>query len=318
MPRYRHDLAGLLDDGVFLTDGGIETTLIYDDGLELPDFAAFPLLDDAAGRAALARYFDSYAAIAARDGVGIILETPTWRASSDWAARLGYTTEQLVEVNRASVDLLLDARRRWETPSAPVVISGCVGPRGDGYDPGEQMRVEAALEYHSLQVRAFAASEADLVTGITMTYPAEAIGLALAARSAGMPAVISFTVETDGTLPTGQPLSEAIHAVDDATGSWPLYYMVNCAHPSHFEDVLDPGSAWTARLGGLRANASALSHEELDAATELDAGDPEDLAARYRALRTVHPQIRVLGGCCGTSHHHIDAISTACLAGAPT
>jgi S-methylmethionine-dependent homocysteine/selenocysteine methylase len=310
MPTYRDHLPQL-DAEVFLTDGGIETTLIFDDGLELPDFAAFPLLDDDAGRAALVRYFESYIAVAVRDGVGIVLETPTWRASADWATRLGYTIDRLEDANRESVAFLAELRQRHETASTPIVLSGCIGPRGDGYQVGAAMTADEARTYHALQARAFARAGADLVTAITMTYAEEAIGLAEAARDAGMPVVISFTVETDGRLPSGQPLGEAIAAVDAATGSYPAYYMVNCAHPSHFAHLLDGSPSWAGRLGGVRANASRLSHAELDEAEELDTGDPVELAADYRRLRQLAPALRVLGGCCGTDHRHIDAISNA-------
>jgi S-methylmethionine-dependent homocysteine/selenocysteine methylase len=311
MARYRDHLPQL-DADVFLADGGIETTLIFDDGLDLPDFAAFPLLDESEGRQALVRYFDSYAAIAQRDGVGIVLETPTWRASPDWAVRRGYDVDDLDRIDREAVALLVDVRRRYETPEAPVVISGCLGPRGDGYRADELMTADEARAYHAGQIQTFADTTADLVTAITMTYPAEAIGIASAARSAAIPAVISFTVETDGRLPSGDSLSDAIAAVDDATGRYPAYYMINCAHPTHFADVLDPAKPWTHRIMGVRANASRLSHAELDEAEELDSGDPDELASDYLALRRVLLNLTVLGGCCGTDHRHIDAISTAC------
>ena len=309
---YRSDLPQL-SNHVFLTDGGIETSLIYDQGLELPEFAAFTLLDDEAGRAALARYFEDYAAIAARDGVGIVLETATWRANLAWGATLGYDPDTLEQRNREAVELLLDVRRRHETAAAPIVISGCIGPRGDGYQAGEQMTQEQAEEYHSLQARAFADSAADMVTAITMTYPAEAIGIVRAATAVGMPVVISFTVETDGRLPSGHTLADAIALVDEATGAGPAYYMVNCAHPDHFAANLDASAAWTSRIGGIRANASRMSHAELDAAVELDAGDPVELAELYHGLRAAYPSIVVLGGCCGTNHEHIGAISSACV-----
>lgn len=311
MATYRDHLPQL-DADLFLADGGIETTLIFDDGFDLPDFAAFPLVGDAGGRTALVRYFESYLQIARRDGVGIVLETPTWRASADWAARIGLSAEELVAVNRDAVALLADLRRRWEAPTTPVVISGCIGPRGDGYQADVTMDVEEARRYHALQVEAFAASEADLVTAITMTYAEEAIGVVEAARAAGVPVVIAFTVETDGVLPSGQPLGEAIEAVDAATDGGAAYYMVNCAHPTHFAHLLEERPAWADRIRGVRANASTLSHAELDEAEELDPGDPADLADRYRALRDVLPGLTVLGGCCGTDHRHVDAISTAC------
>lgn len=311
MATYRHHLPQL-DADLFLADGGIETTLIFEDGFDLLDFAAFPLLGDAEGRAALVRYFESYLRVARRDGVGIVLETPTWRASADWAARIGLSVEDLAAVNRDAVALLADLRRGWEAPTTPVVISGCIGPRGDGYQADVTMGVDEARRYHALQAEAFAASEADLVTAITMTYAEEAIGVVEAARTAHMPVVIAFTVETDGVLPSGQPLGEAIEAVDAATAGHAAYFMVNCAHPTHFAHLLDGGPTWAERIRGMRANASTLSHAELDEAEELDPGDPADLADRYRALRDALPALTVLGGCCGTDHRHVDAISTAC------
>ncbi len=305
-----------LEAEVFLTDGGLETTLIFDDGIDLPDFAAFGLVDDDAGREALARYYDRYAEIAVRDGIGIVLETPTWRASTDWAARQGYSLEDLIRVNRDAVTLLEGTRQVHATAVSPVVISGCIGPRGDGYQPGELMSVEEARSYHGLQARAFADAGADLITAITMTHVTEAQGVVEAARAVETPVVISFTVETDGTLPSGEGLGQAIEAVDAATGAYPAYYMVNCAHPDHFTTVLDPAQAWTRRIGGIRANASRMSHDELDNAEELDRGDPVELGGLYRLIRAVHPQIKVLGGCCGTDHTHIDAISSACAVAA--
>lgn len=310
MATYRNRLP-LASPHVFLADGGLETTLIFDDGLDLPDFAAFVLLDRPEGRATLDRYFDRYAEIAVRDRAGIMLETPTWRASSDWVARQGGGAEEVAAVNRAAVELLEAVRRRHETPATPVVISGNIGPRGDGYSPDTYMSAQEARNYHALQARTFADSAADLISAFTMTYADEAIGVASAAEAAGMPVVIAFTTETDGTLPSGQSLADAIGAVDAATDGYPMYYMVNCAHPTHFAHVLGTGEEWERRIGGVRANASTMSHAELDEAEVLDSGEPADLAARYLELRRLLPELRVLGGCCGTSHRHIDAISTA-------
>jgi S-methylmethionine-dependent homocysteine/selenocysteine methylase len=311
MPTYRAALPQLADR-IFLTDGGIETTLIFDDRLELPDFAAFVLLADENGRAALRRYFESYLDVARDAGRGIVLETPTWRASSDWGTRLGYEAAELAETNRAAVELLLELRDEHQTERTPVVVSGCVGPRGDGYQPDSLMSPQEAQDYHAAQISTFADTAADLVTAITMTHTGEAIGFAQAAAAAGLPSVLSFTVETDGRLPSGETLGGAIEAVDSATGSAPAYYMVNCAHPTHVDDTLVAAQEWRTRVRGLRANASTMSHEELDAAESLDRGDPADLGNRYAALRGDLPQLTVLGGCCGTDARHIRAISDAC------
>ena len=298
-----------LDGHLFLTDGGIETSLIFHQGLDLPEFAAFILLDDDEGVDQLRRYYEPYLALAKESGVGFVLETPTWRASPGWAARLGVSAEQLDALNRRAISLMEELREG--AGDAPVVISGCVGPEGDGYRPAELLSEEAARDYHSTQIGTFADTAADMVTAITMTYANEAIGVAQAARDAGLPAVISFTLETDGRLPNGQGLGEAIEEVDEATGGAPSYYMINCAHPTHFEDVLATDAPWRDRIRGLRANASTMSHDELDEAEELDDGDPADLGVRYAALRSRLPNLNVLGGCCGTDHRHVAAIRDA-------
>jgi S-methylmethionine-dependent homocysteine/selenocysteine methylase len=308
--RHR-DALPQLENGVFLTDGGLETTLIFHDGHDLPHFAAYDLLTRDGGEEALRRYFEPYVHIALARGVGIVLETPTWRANPDWAALLGHSGEELEALNRRAVELLLGLRDDLETPSTPIVVSGCVGPRGDSYAVGETMSAEAAGSYHGAQIRTFAEAGADLVTAITMTYADEALGIVRAAGVAGLPVVISFTVETDGRLPSGQPLGEAISQVDAATDEAAAYFMVNCAHPSHFYEVLEPGSWWTGRIRGVRANASRMSHAELDEAEELDMGDPEELAHEYLALRERLPSLAVLGGCCGTDHRHVEAMSEA-------
>jgi homocysteine S-methyltransferase len=314
MPLYRRALPQLADK-TFLTDGGLETTLVFLEGVDLPSFAAFPLILDEAGRERLRAYFRPYLATAMKAGVGFILDTPTWRANADWGERLGYPAQALDAINRDCAAMAHEIRRAWSTPRTPIVINGVIGPRGDGYRVDTRMSAAEAQRYHRPQVESFAASEADMVSAITMTYPEEAIGIARAAKIAGIPAVISFTVETDGLLPSGDALEDAIEEVDAETGGAPAYYMINCAHPSHFDHALSDGGSWTERIRGIRANASTLSHAELDAAAELDSGDPEDLGERYRALGRSLPRLSVMGGCCGTDHRHIAAICAACADG---
>jgi S-methylmethionine-dependent homocysteine/selenocysteine methylase len=307
--KYRHQLPQ--DTGrLFLTDGGMETNLIFQDGLALPHFAAFHLMRDAHGRQALIRYYERYIAIAKADGLGFILESPTWRASPDWAGKLGYDESDTIAANQASIRLLHDLRARHEAAETPMVVSGCIGPRGDGYDPGQRMSVDEAAAYHRLQIEAFAEAAADMVTARTMTNANEAAGIAQAARQAAMPVAISFTVEVDGWLPTGQTLADAIEEVDAVTDGAPAYYMIDCAHPMHFGDTLD--GPWVRRIRGLRANASQRSHQELNESPDLDAGNPLELGRQYRELVRRHPQINVLGGCCGTDQRHIECIALAC------
>ena len=307
----RGRLPQLTGNALFVTDGGLETELVFHDGIDLPAFAAFPLLDNPDTRARLRRYYDGYLDIARRHGAGFVIETPTWRANPDWATQLGYSPERLDAVNRAAVSLAEEVRAAATAEGLTAVVSGCVGPRGDGYDPSDAMAADEAERYHAVQISTFAKTSADQVTAITMTNAEEAIGIVRAATAAGIPAAISFTVETDGRLPTGQPLREAIEQVDAETDGGAAYFMVNCAHPTHFADALEVDGAWLQRLVGLRANASSKSHAELDESTELDEGDPADLAARHAGLRERLPAVTVLGGCCGTDARHVAAICAA-------
>jgi S-methylmethionine-dependent homocysteine/selenocysteine methylase len=304
MSKYRNLLPQLSGE-LFLSDGGLETTMVFKEGFDLPGFAAFVLLENDIGREALRKYYREYATIARDKGVGFVLESATWRANSSWGKKIGYSDEALVELNRKAISLLEEIRKEFENGKTKMVISGCMGPRGDGYVLGEKMTEEEAEAFHLTQIRTLAETNADLVAAFTLSYSQEATGFARAAKSVGMPAVISFTVETDGRLPSGESLKTAIETVDGATDSAPVYYMINCAHPTHFQDVLAAGEPWAGRIRALRANASAKSHAELDEATELDDGNPVELASQYSELKSRLINLNVLGGCCGTDHRHV-------------
>jgi homocysteine S-methyltransferase len=262
----------------------------------LPDFAAFILLEDPTGIEVLRAYYRSYLEIAAQHGVGIVLDTPTWRANPDWGDRLGYSAAELADVDRRGV-ALLEELRATANGVPHVIISGCIGPRGDGYRVDTEMTGEEAQRYHEAQVATFADTAADLVSALTLTYAGEAVGIARAAQNSGIPSVISVTVETDGRLPGGQSLREAIEEVDDQTQGAVAYFMINCAHPTHFAHVLEGDGDWRGRIRGLRANASEKSQAELDEAEELDSGNPAALARQYRELQTRLPSLTVVGGC---------------------
>jgi homocysteine S-methyltransferase len=298
-------------DRVLLTDAGLETVLLFEHGVDLPAFAAFPLLDDPAGRDLMAQYYMAYLEFAQRLDTGFIFETPTWRANKDWAATLGYGREKLQRVADAATAFARDVSRDH---AGQTLISGCIGPRGDGYVIERRMSDDEAADYHQAQVNDFAVAGVDLVTSFTLSYAAEAAGVAAAAAAESVPVVIGFTVETDGRLPSGESLAEAIEHVDRCTGGYPAWFMVNCAHPDHITRGIDAGAEWTSRVGAIRANASRLSHAELDAAETLDQGDPADLAAGYLDLRPQLPNVRVIGGCCGTDISHVTAVAEAWLA----
>ncbi|MHC4556227.1 MAG: homocysteine S-methyltransferase family protein [Planctomycetota bacterium] len=303
MPLYRNELPQL-SGSLFLTDGGLETTLIFHEGIDLLAFAAFVLLENEDGCETLRKYYRRYANIARDYNVGFILESMTWRASQDWGKKLGYSSEQITDFNRKGIELLQGIRREYEGAIPHMVMSGCIGPRGDGYNADISMTASEAEAYHRTQIATFRETEADMVAAFTIPYIAEGIGIALAARSEEMPVVISFTVETDGRLPSGEMLKDAIEKVDTATNNAPAYYMINCAHPTHFVDVLEL-DLWTQRIRAIRANASTKSHAELNEATELDEGNPQELGSQYLDLVGRLENLNILGGCCGTDHRHV-------------
>jgi S-methylmethionine-dependent homocysteine/selenocysteine methylase len=286
-----------------VTDGGMETDLIFHHAVDLPHFAAFPLLEVEQGRGMLRDYYDGYAAIAGRAGTGLMLESPTWRANPEWGERLGYSTKDLTRVNESAITMLAELRERYAETITDVVISGMVGPRGDGYRPGHLADPGEAAAYHLPQIEAFAHAGADMVTAYTLTDVGEAIGIVQASRVVGVPVAISFTVETDGRLPDGASLAQAVTEVDDDGG--PEYFLVNCAHPTHVESGLAEPGAWRERVVGIRVNASTKSHAELDEATELDEGDMQSLATAHDRLNPLLPRLSVVGGCCGTDARHV-------------
>ncbi|RIW13611.1 homocysteine S-methyltransferase [Algoriphagus lacus] len=295
---------------LYLTDGGLETTLVFLEGFDLPCFAAFDLLKEEKGIEALRSYYRRFLEIAANNQTNFILESPTWRTNPDWLKQIGYSPEDLLTLNQKAIQLMQELKEEYSSKIPQILISGCLGPRGDGYQVRNQMDAKEAKSYHAPQIMAFSKFGVDLVSAITMTNVEEAHGIAQAASDANIPCVISFTLETDGKLPSGMPIQEAITLVDHSDSVPPIYYMINCAHPDHFMDKLIRGKEdpWIHRIRGIRANASCKSHEELDNSTELDRGNPADLGLQYREIKEKFPHMTVFGGCCGTDEEHVKEI----------
>lgn len=309
MPRYRNALPQLSGD-LFLTDAGLETDLIFNHGIEIREFAAHTLLPSSAGRAAMVRYFEGFLNLAKQAHAGFILDSATWKAHRHWACDLGVSPAELRAANEDSVRFIGELRDRFASNPRPIVLNAIIGPCGDAYRSEVAISTGEAETYHSEQLGWLAQTEADMVSAVTFNQASEAAGLAKAARTSGLPVVVSFTVETDGALPTGQPLAEAIAQVDEESNSYPAYYMINCAHPDHFGRVL-ADAPWARRIRGIRANASRKSHAELDAAPELDSGDPVELAGQYRDLAGRMPWLNIFGGCCGSDLRHVTEIAAA-------
>jgi S-methylmethionine-dependent homocysteine/selenocysteine methylase len=311
---YRNHLPQL-GDKKFLTDGGLETTLIFHHDIDLPLFAAFDLLKSEPGKRTIREYYLPYIDIALAHQVGFILESPTWRASTGWGVQIGYEHDEIEQANREAIAILEQLRQQYASVETPIVVSGNIGPIADGYSSETKVSADEAETYHRHQIEVFAGSSADMVNAITMTYVDEAVGIVRAAQKAGIPVSIGFTVETDGRLPDGTPLGQAIQTVDKRTNGGPVYYLVNCAHPSHFSHVLEEDQDWSKRIYGVRANASCKSHAELDESETLDDGDPVAFGALHSQLCEQLSELRIMGGCCGTDHRHVASIAQHCCQG---
>lgn len=294
---------GAAAHGFALADGGIETALTDRLGQELPEFAAFVLLDTADGREALREYYRPFLALAARRGMPLVLDTPTWRANPDWGSVLGRDAAALERANADAVALLRTLVEQT-APDSDVTVNGCVGPRFDDFVAADRMSVESARDYHAPQIAALAEAGADRVTSVTTLDVAEGSGIVLAAREARIPAAVSFTVGADGRLADGSTLASAIAAVDAATGGAAVGFLVNCAHPSEVRRGLEAVGGGSDRIIGFRLNAARYGEE--------GPGDtPEEFAAGIAGLLALAPNARVLGGCCGTDAPHIAAVADA-------
>ena len=295
---------------IFLTDGGTETWLIYKAGLDLPNFSSFHLLNDPAASKQIKSYYRAFADIAVEHGTAFIFDSLTYRASRDWGALLGFSEAALVEMNLMALDFYRGVAKEAGLAGDDVVISGCVGPKGDAYELNEALTADGAQDYHQRQVDTFKAGNADIVTALSLSSSQEAIGIVRAAQSAGLPSAISFLVEKDHCLQSGESLRAAIETVDQETDSAAAYFMINCAHPIDFGPALK-SQEWVTRIHGIRANASKAEHSFLNLLGQLDEGDPDELASEYASLRSQFPDMNVFGGCCGTDFSHVRKISSA-------
>lgn len=290
-------------DRSFLVYAGTGTDLIFNHGVDLPGFASFPLLEKPETRAILASQMQALVDLAGEMSMGCILDAPTWTANADRAAPLGYDPARLVDVNCDAVALMEEVRQGAVRDD--VLVSACIGPRFDPYADIPSMSAEEARQYHSIQLAVLKDTTVDLVTAYTFNRPSEAVGCLMAARDVGLPMIMSLVVETDGCLADGTGLCEAIDRIDAETEGAALFFMVNCAHPTHFASAIGAHP----RLKGVVANASSCSHAELDEADTLDAGNPPQLGREIADILRQNPAIRVFGGCCGTDMRHMSCMA---------
>jgi len=313
------DIGSLLASRKFLTFAGDETYLLYIQGFPLREFCAFEIVDDDRGwRRMEDELLRPVADAAAARGFGLLADGFVWRASADYVTRLG--APDVATVNQRTIAHVRGFIARWQASSdaaraCPVLVTGDIGPRGDGYAATGTVSIGAAYDYHAGQVDVLARAGVDLLVPLTMTSLPETLGILRAAELAKLPVLVSPTIEPDGRLADGTPLGDFIAAVDQQTSGTPVGYMVNCVHPSHLGPVLAAaaraGAPWLARFRGMRANASTKTHAELDNSTALDRGDPAALARGVGELQRDY-RLTIVGGCCGTDAEHLARIASAC------
>jgi homocysteine S-methyltransferase len=294
----------------YLTEGGQETEIMYKYGYELPSFALFPLLDNPGAVTELRGMYGRYLDTAARHGFGVVIGALDYRASPDWGSLLGYSSEQLAEMQMRSISFLREVAQPYQARVPALLYAGIVGPRGDAYETNQTITADEAEEYHGAQLATLARAGVDLVEAMTFTSVPEMVGLSRAASLAGLPLSISFTLDNSTRqLPSGPTLKDAIETIDAQTGDdRPAFYGINCSHPLEFMPAIEPGP-WFERVRCLRPNAAMMDKISLCTLGHLESGDPVELGELMGGLARQYPHIDMWGGCCGTWETHLDEIA---------
>jgi S-methylmethionine-dependent homocysteine/selenocysteine methylase len=300
------------NDRLILTDGGIETRIMFETGITLPPYVQVTgLVKDPAGGPVLCRIYESYIAAARSFGLPVVIGTPTFRASMNFVLQAGL--DGTGAVRRLNADAAAMHREiRAQSDHRPIYIAGVIGPSGDAYRPEESLSAEEAREYHSLQAGTLAQSGVDFLYAPTFPAVEEALGAAMAMGATGLPHVVSFVLERNGRVLDGTPLHAAIERIDAAASPAPLFYSISCVHPSIAATALRDEAVFSnlvaRRLNEFKANSSPLSPEELVQLDHPEGDDPDLFAAE---MWKIHEDfgLRVLGGCCGTDDRHIRALA---------
>ena len=298
-----------LENKFYLTEGGVETEVMYKWGYELPEFAMFPLLDNPEADAVIRNMFRRYLDVAAEQNTGLLLNGHDYRASPDWAAKLGYSAEGLRDMQRRTIQFLDDMRTEYAGRVSDVYIAACIGPRGDAYGTGGEITVDEAEDYHSLQLQNLDGTAADMAVAATFNNIPEAIGVIRAASEKGMPIGVSLTLTPEGRLRSGPSLREAIENVDEATDGRAAWFGTNCSHPLEFEPALYDAGPWLERLRYIRPNAARMDKIALCSLGHLEDGDPVELGEQMGEVARRLPNADIIGGCCGTDERHLSEIA---------
>lgn len=302
-----------------ITDGGIETRIMFETNLSMdPELQVAALVPDPDGAAALRSIYESYIKAAGEFGLPIVIGTPTFRASLNFARRAGHGGEESVrELNVGAVRLLRQLRE--DSDHRPIFIAGVIGPSGDAYTPGDALGAPEAAAYHRLQTEVLAEEGVEFLFAPTFPAVDEALGVAMAMGRSGLPYVVSFVLDTAGRVLDGTPLTAAIERIDNEALPPPLYYSISCVYPDvaarALEDAARDSKTLVGRIAELKANGSPLGTDELVRLDHIEATPPEPFAELLWSLHESHPVLRVIGGCCGTDDRHIRALAERMVSG---
>lgn len=296
-------------DRTFLTEGGTETEIMFRYGHDFPHFAMFELLKNERAMADLRDMYTQYLDVVAETGFAALLSGLDYRASPDWGRLLGYSPQGLADVQVQCIDFLRDVAAPYAGQISEICYAGIIGPRGDAYGSGGTMTADEAQDYHSTQLTTLKGLDVDLAWAATFNNIPEAVGVARAAASIGVPVCIAFTLTSDHRLRSGPSLREAVETVDRETGdARPIGYGINCSHPLEYAPALEPGD-WFRRVRSIRPNAALMDKIALCKLNHLEEGDPVELGQQLGDLARDNPQIDMWGGCCGSWDKHLREIA---------
>lgn len=299
-----------LDGRFYLTEGGAETEIMYKWGFELPEFAMFTLLDNPEADEVIRNMYRRYFDVAAAHDTGILAMGHDYRASPDWAQKLGYSAADLTRFQHRTMQFLDDVRAEYADRVSDAYITACIGPRGDAYGTGGDISASEAEDYHAVQLGNLEGTAADMAVAATFNNIPESIGVIRAANRMGIPIGVSLTLTPEGRLRSGPTLREAVETIDEVTGGAAEWFGTNCAHPLEFEPALDDAGPWLDRLRYVRPNAAKMDKLALCELGHLEDGDPVELGEQMGEVARRFPRADILGGCCGTDERHLSEIAS--------
>ena len=267
------------------------------------------MIYDTIGKKILDKIYNQYISVAYKFNLPILILTPTWRANKERLELAGFKDKN---VNADCVKFLFDIRNKYGEFASKILIGAPMACKGDAYNPEEALLSDEAYNFHKFQVKKLSEAGVDFLLGSTLPASSEALGMAKAMAESNIVYILSFVIHPNGKLLDGTSLNETISVIDNSVSPKPIYYMLNCVHPTHcmsaINNELNNTEVIRTRLKGLQANGSAMSPEELELLEKTSSQSPSIWGKKMIDLY-LNSNLKILGGCCGTNHHHIKSIA---------